>query len=309
MIQNYHLGLIGYPLSHSLSPRIHLAALHALNLPGDYELFTIPPLPDGRGELVGLLQRIRSEEIQGLNITIPHKQSVLDLVDELTPTARSVGAVNTLLLQDNSLLGENTDAAGFLSDLRYNSSNVAKISITPPASDVDPDRTALVLGAGGSARAVVYALLMAGYELIIAARRVEQAQQLVNQFSTQPNQVSPGSLKKKLSAVQLDVDNLATLDQKTSSPVAVIVNCTPLGMVPDVNASPWPEGVPLPPGSLIYDLIYNPMETQLIRQARQAGLQAYNGLGMLVEQAALAFELWTGREAPRSVMREAAAGS
>ncbi|PJB66449.1 MAG: shikimate dehydrogenase, partial [Anaerolineae bacterium CG_4_9_14_3_um_filter_57_17] len=160
---SFHLGLIGYPLGHSLSPKIHAAALKACGLRGDYSLFPIHP--DDKQGLKDLLNRVRSGEITGLNVTIPHKQNVIPLLDELTPTAQAIGAVNTIYRHGEKLIGENTDAAGFLSDLKKNIGNW-KLGI---------GKLALVLGAGGAARAVIYALLHDGWQVTLAARRIEQA--------------------------------------------------------------------------------------------------------------------------------------
>ena len=112
------LGLTGWPLGHSLSPKLHSAALQALGLEGEYRLYLVPPLPEGQEQLKTLVKQVRAGEITGLNVTIPHKQAVLPLVDELTPAARAIGAVNTLYLWDGRLVGDNTDAPGFLADLR-----------------------------------------------------------------------------------------------------------------------------------------------------------------------------------------------
>jgi shikimate dehydrogenase len=150
----FKLGLIGYPLSHSLSPQIHTAALQSRGLKGDYSLFPIHP-EDKQG-LEDLLSRIRSGEIHGLNVTIPHKQNVIPFLDELTDTAGSIGAVNTIYLRNDKLIGDNTDAPGFLADL--------KLLIDSAVFNFQP--SALVLGAGGSARAVVYALVIGGWKVI-----------------------------------------------------------------------------------------------------------------------------------------------
>src|SRR6266508_433141 len=147
-----HLGLIGYPLGHSLSPKLHTAALRSCDLEGDYSLFPIPPAD--KQVLKDLLNRVRSDEIHGLNVTIPHKQSVIAYLDELTSTAKSIGAVNTIYLRQNKLIGDNTDASGFLSDLK----RFLTAETLPPSGMIrHGDMNALVLGAGGSARAVVYA--------------------------------------------------------------------------------------------------------------------------------------------------------
>jgi shikimate dehydrogenase len=282
-VLTFQLGLIGYPLGHSLSPKLHTAALQACNLAGNYSLF--PVSMDDPAGLSDLLQRVRADEIAGLNVTIPYKQTVIPFLDELTPTARSIGAVNTIFLRENKLIGDNTDAAGFLADLNASLLKDASI-IDNRQSTIGNRKSALVLGAGGSARAVVYALHQAGWNVTVAARRLEQSNELARQFG----------------GIKLQEYNDQTFQH---SDAQLIVNTTPVGMSPATNDSPWPLGLPFPKGASVYDLIYNPQETLLVKQARAAGLQAANGLGMLVEQAALAFELWTGRSVPRAIMFEA----
>jgi len=262
--KNWSLGLLGYPLSHSRSPLIHNAALRALNLGGEYRLY--PVAPQDQAGLQALLGRLRQAELDGLNITIPHKQAVFGEIDRLTPTAQAVGAVNTLFMQAGELWGDNTDVPGFLADL---TPRLAQAAI--------PAGRALVLGAGGSARAVVYALAD-GWQVSVAARRPEQAEAL-----------------RPLGAQQV----LGFNDLSAAGSFNLVVNTTPLGMHPNTAGSPWPDGLPLPAGAFIYDLVYNPAETTLLLQARQSGLAYANGLGMLVEQAALAFERWTGLAASR----------
>jgi shikimate dehydrogenase len=267
-----HLGLIGFPLEHSLSPKIHSAALTSCSLEGEYTLFSIYP-DDVRG-LKNLLARVRTGEITGLNVTIPHKQNVIPLLDELTSTAKAIGAVNTIYLNENKLIGDNTDAQGFLFDLeRFIGDHELGIK----------NRTALVLGAGGSSRAVVYALENDGWNVTIAARRIDQAQELASRF-------------ENTQAVELNSQTLQFLFPQ------LIVNATSVGMTPNVNQSPWPESLPFPPHAAIYDLVYNPRETKLMKDAHAAGLCATSGLGMLVEQAALAFEIWTGERIPRDIL-------
>ena len=300
----FHLGLIGYPLGHSRSPAIHEAAMAALTLTGDYQLYPVVPLPDGADALNDLLGRMRASEIHGLNVTIPHKQSVISLLDVLTPAAQAIGAVNTILYQDGRLVGENTDGPGFLADLKSLAPDLSTSSSEP--------HSALVFGAGGSAHAVVWALLNAGWRVTIAARRIEQAQELAirYQFSVINETDSTIETQKledghQLSAIQYERRALSNLITHHSFPMTLIVNCTSLGMSPAIDDSPWPNDIPFPQSATVYDLVYNPLETLLVRQARQSGLRAFTGLGMLVEQAALAFELWTGLPAPRDVMRKA----
>jgi shikimate dehydrogenase len=269
---SFELGLIGYPLAHSLSPKIHTAALKACGLQGDYSLFPIHP--DDQQGLKALLSRVRSGEITGLNVTIPHKQNVIELMDGLTPTAKAIGAVNTIYMQDDKLIGDNTDAHGFLSDLK---------KFVNEETGRQVNTNALILGAGGSARAVVYALLINNWNVTLAARRIEQAQSLTQSFSN----------------YQLPITNFTDLPLSTFH---LIVNTTPLGMTPNIEVSPLPENINLSPHTIIYDLVYNPRETKLVKDARAQGLSASTGLGMLIEQAALAFEKWTGHNPPREIL-------
>jgi shikimate dehydrogenase len=274
-----HLGLTGWPLSHSLSPKIHNAALQAVELEGRYSLYPLA-LDDVRG-LVALLNNIRSGALQGLNVTIPYKQTVIPLLDELTPIAAAIGAVNTIYLRDNKLIGDNTDAPGFLSDL--------KRFIRNWESEIGSGRSALILGAGGSARAATYALLSDEWKVTLAARRSEQAKALIAQLSN-----------PKSSLARIDYHPAAF--RSLFSTLDLIVNATPVGMFPETEASPWPEGLPFPAKAVVYDLVYNPRETRFVRDARAAGLSATTGVRMLVEQAALSFEIWAGCVAPRPIM-------
>ena len=290
-----HLGLIGYPLGHSLSPRIHSAALRACGLVGDYSLFPIQP--DDKEGLKDLLARVCSSEITGLNVTIPHKQNVIPLLDVLTETAEAVGAVNTIYLRNNKLIGDNTDAPGFLAGLRKFLAEFPSPVRAEQSRGVEEGikvkgKKALVLGAGGSARAIVYALLKDGWNVILAARRFEQAQQLVDLFTNHQLQIADFTL----SNIEL-------------SQITLIVNTTPVGMSPNTDRSPWPENLLFPQHAAIYDLVYNPGETRLVKEARAQGLSAITGLGMLIEQAALAFELWTGRQVSREIMLSEVEGS
>ncbi len=280
----FQLGLIGYPLGHSLSPKIHTAALKACRLEGDYSLFPIHP--DDQQGLKDLLTRVRSSEITGLNVTIPHKQNVISLLDELTDTAKAIGAVNTIYLRDNKLIGSNTDAQGFLSDLKKFLTlecNGLPLHVQEQAPALQ--KNALILGAGGSARAVVYALLNDGWNVTLAARRIEQAQGLASSFTN----------------YELRIIDFSDLQPSTFD---LLVNTTPIGMTPNIDQSPLPEKLSLPSNAFIYDLVYNPRETKLVKDARAQGLNATTGLGMLIEQAALSFEIWTGHTPPREIMRD-----
>lgn len=283
--QVYHLGLIGYPLGHSRSPQLHHAALRACGLAGEYTLFPIPPLPEGAPAIAALIGRLRRGELHGLNVTIPHKPSVMPHVDILTDVARAVGAVNTLAVESGKLVGDNTDVPGFLRDLH-------------PLTG-EQRGLALVLGAGGSARAVSYALARDGWQVQVLARRLDQAAALVEAVAAAP----------ELRHADLQAHPLAMLEDPASrgwmERCRLVVNTTPLGMYPHPEGSPWPEGLPLPPQAAVYDLVYNPEETRLVRDARQAGLPADTGAGMLAAQAALSFARWTGVQPPFDIMEQA----
>lgn len=280
MTRTLVFGLTGWPLGHSLSPLLHRAALAALGLEGEYHLLPVPP--GDSAALAALLQQVRSGQLQGLNVTIPHKQAVLPLLDELSPTARAIGAVNTLWMREGRLVGENTDAPGFLTDLYARLGDCL--------AQKARGQCAWLLGAGGSARAVAFALASEGWRVVIAARRLEQAEALAL------------SLGNWLNLEQFIPVSLTALPAGNVPPPGLIINATPLGMTPQVETSPWPEGLAFPQGACVYDLVYNPPQTRLVREARRAGLEAVTGLGMLVEQAALALEKWIGLPVPREAM-------
>jgi shikimate dehydrogenase len=278
--RTFRLGLTGWPLGHSLSPRLHQAALTACRLEGEYHLYPVPP-EDPAG-LAALVEKIRRGELHGLNVTIPYKVDILALADRLSAAAEAIGAANTLSLTAGQVTADNTDADGFLADLQV---------LFPGLLSAAVERTALVLGSGGAARAAVYALLQAGWEVVVASRSLERGRRLAGSFERAGVRVP---------VVELAPAPLAALVQ--SRQPALVVNATPAGMAPQVEISPWPEGVPLPENAAVYDLIYAPGETRLVKMARSRGRPAHSGLGMLVEQAARAFEIWTGCRPSRETL-------
>ncbi len=275
-VSYWRLGLIGGQLGHSLSPRLQRAALKDAGLQGEYRLYAVPPLPEGEAQLRALIEGLRAPQalrLHGLNVTIPHKQNVLPYLDELTPTARAVGAVNTLYACGSRLIGDNTDAEGFWLDFER------LLAAAPPQKSTP---TALVLGGGGAARAVAYTLLQQDWRVALATRRPEQGRRVARDLNTL-------RLPGRITAIPLEAESLAGWQA-----VCAVINATPVGMSPHTEDCPYPAEIPLPPQSVVYDLVYNPAETALLRRARQQGLPAANGLGMLVEQARLAFARWTG---------------
>lgn len=274
------VGIVGWPVAHSFSPAMHNAAFAAAGLNWAYV-----PLPLHPDDVATAVTALPTLGFRGVNVTVPHKQAVIPHLQEVEAGARAIGAVNTLLFRNGRAAGHNTDWSGFLADLHAQ------------AVDVN-GRDCLVLGAGGSARAVVYALAREGGRVQVLARRVIQAQQLVADLG--PHLAG--------AAVQArDLAELATAAAGASAPL--IVNTTPLGMAPDVDRSVWPEDLPFPSGAFVYDLVYNPAQTQFMRQAQAAACRTANGLGMLLHQGAQAFALWTGREPELAVMRRALSGA
>lgn len=267
-------GVIGDPVHHSLSPAIHNAAFEALGLDWVYVGLHVPA-----GEAKHAIRGMAALGIEGLNVTMPHKSDVAKVVDRLSPMARALGAVNTVVREGDELRGESTDGEGFVNALRED-------------EGLDPaGKRFLVLGAGGAARAVVAALGDAGAaEVVVAARRAERG----------------GSCAKLAGGV----GRTGTPDE--AGEVDVIVNATPVGMGEVVPLDKTPQ-LPLDPerlgaGQLVVDLVYDPLVTPLVAAARERGAAAVNGVGMLIHQAALAFRLWTGEDPPLTVMSAAALG-
>ncbi|MDE2059122.1 MAG: shikimate dehydrogenase [candidate division NC10 bacterium] len=267
--------LFGDPVAHSLSPVMQNAALQAAGIDGLY----IP----WRVKSVGLpiaFESLRAmDNFGGANVTIPHKEQAFALVDTLTPEAAAVGAVNSVVARDGRLLGANTDGPGFLRSLHEE------------AGFLPRGKPAVILGAGGAARAVAWSLAEAGAELVVVNRTVERAQSLA-EFVHQ--------------AIGTPVIGLGLDDPRTPARVrncALVVNTTSVGLIP--SDPPPIDPSLLQPGALVYDLIYRPRETALLREAKRRGCQVLGGLGMLLYQGALAFELWTGQKPSEEAMRHA----
>ncbi len=276
------VGLIGDPVAHSFSPRLQQAAFDALGIPARYELWQTP--------LSQLVERVRSlcnEDCLGANVTIPHKEAVLPLLDEIDPLAARIGAVNTIVHRDDYLYGYNTDANGLLHALQEQ--RIGEIGVDGKIA-LD-GYTAILLGAGGAARAAAFALVNAGVErLIILNRHLERALLLATE------------LQQLYDRPVFSLNDPEFLIPRSSS---IIINATSLGMHGDV--SPLPAEILArfdAETTFVYDMIYNPTQTYLLIQASLMGLRTANGLSMLLHQGALAFNLWTDRLAPIDVMRE-----
>lgn len=261
------MGVIGFPVEHSLSPIMHNAAFSAHGMSDwHYDAMSIPP------DILRLgLREPKNHGYIGVNVTVPHKEAIMQYVrpDE---KARAIGAVNTVDFRSN--LGTNTDADGLISDLRSNDVAIR-------------GQRVLVLGAGGAARAAVYGLLRAGANVAVVNRTKSRADKLVAQL-----RASAG----------LSGAAVMTLDQAADWGMTLIVNCTSVGLHPHIQQSPWIHGLPFPEGVTVYDMVYRPANTALMQQCVAHGGRAIGGLGMLARQGAIAFELWTGVEAPVDVM-------
>ena len=270
------LGVIGHPVSHSLSPLMHNAALAALGLDWVYVAWPI--------QLAALdiaVAGLAAIGVQGFNITIPHKQAVMPLLQQLTPVAQQVGAVNTVWRTEVGWQGTNTDVAGFIAPLQ---------ALNQPWPEVTP----VVLGHGGAARAVVVGLAQLGCPCIQVVGRDLQKLRVFQTSWMDP------ALMQSLRVYPWDA--LERLIPTTR----LLVNTTPLGMAPNVMASPVSDDLMqrLSPQTIVYDLIYTPRPTRFLQQAQAQGATTLDGLEMLVQQGAAALQIWTGQVAPVMVMRQ-----
>jgi len=266
--------LLGYPVGHSMSAVMHNAAFRELGLEHRYKLLPVRP-----GDLASVMSgRMRDPDVLGANVTIPHKVAVLELLDWVEPEVSRIGAVNTVVNDGEVLKGHNTDGMG------------AMRALQEAHGDLRGTRV-LLLGAGGAARAIGYHLSKKVEALIIANRTVQRATELTEDLSSNTECVA-----------SVEACSLTTGDLKTALKGAdILINTTSVGMSPRVDESPMCADL-LRPGLLVFDAVYNPMRTRLLRDAEKAGARTLGGLRMLVYQGAAAFELWTGLRAPEELM-------
>ena len=270
-------GIFGHPVSHSLSPLMHNSAFAALGLDCVYTAFDVHPDDIGKAA-----DAIRALGISGVNVTIPHKQAIIPHLDEVSPDAKHTGAVNTVKNEGGRLTGYNTDVGGFMRDARE------ELGISPEGASV------LLLGAGGAARAVISAFGMNGAKRIAIANRTPgKAEKLAEEFGRffpdttiyPVDSGDPGAMTKELGLTDLLVNSTSGGMEGAS------------GLEINIGA--------LRDGAAVYDLVYKPRETKLVKEAKALGHKAVGGLGMLLYQGALSFEIWTGENAPVDVMRKA----
>jgi len=263
-------GLFGLPVGQSMSPDMHNAAFRQLGLNFAYMAFAVE-----RDQLRTAVEAIRALSVRGVNVTIPHKVAVMEFLDDIDPEALSIGAVNTIVNDNGKLLGYNTDGRGYVRSLVEET----QVSLK--------DKRILIVGAGGAARAVGVSLAREGVKQItVANRSVEKAKELSDHLAHYVSSSMSTPLSECRDLYEVDI----------------VINTTSVGMYPDMDHTPIPKES-LHPNLLISDLIYNPFQTKLLKEGQEIGATTHNGLGMFVHQGALAFELWTGRQAPIDLMR------
>jgi shikimate dehydrogenase len=273
------LSIIGYPIGHTLSPGIYNTTFPAMGIDARYEAWSTPA-----EDVPQAITRLREAEMLGMNVTVPHKEAVIELLDEVDATARAIGAVNCISKDGDRLVGHNTDMYGFVRSLREAGCEPAGLH-------------AMVLGVGGSARAVTHGLLEAGVaSLALAGRTRDHVEALADALTS-------GWPKAR-------VQRIGWLDEgfvAAARSADLVVNCTPIGMrhSETEHESPLPAEL-LRPGLWVFDLVANPLETCLLSLAREAGARPIGGLEMLVYQAVESVRHWTGRQGPVDIMREAA---
>jgi shikimate dehydrogenase len=267
-------GIIGDPVDHTISPGMHNAAFKETGLDFIYVPFRVK-----KEYLADAIKSLKALNIRGLNVTLPHKVNAMAYMDEIDDLARYTGAINTIVNQDGYLKGYNTDASGFIKALA--------------AEKVQPEgKNVIVIGAGGASRAISFILADKGANLTILNRHPETAQKLADRLS--------GLFRKNIYALELNSQNLeAVLDQ-----AHLLVNTTSVGMYPESDVSPVPSSL-IRPGTVVFDIIYNPLKTHLLAGAEKQGAKIIGGIEMLVQQGAAAFELWTGQQAPARTMKKA----
>jgi shikimate dehydrogenase len=266
-------GILGYPIKHTFSPAMHNAAFKALNLNYVYLPFQVHP-----GQLKEAIRGMRALGIVGANVTVPFKQEVIKYLDALSGEAESIGAVNTVCQSNGKLIGYNTDGAGFIASLK-------EAGIEPAGKVV------CLIGAGGAGRAVAVALAQAGIERIFISDLVmEKACELVKTIERNFD---------KIYVESIEGDKIKKILPISS----ILINATPVGMQKDEPSPIHPEL--LHPDLVVCDLVYNPPETNLLKEAKKRGAKVLNGLGMLLHQGALSFNKWTNLKPPLDIMRKA----
>ena len=279
-----YIGIIGYPLKHSLSPDFQQAALDYYKLDIRYVVWETEAK-----NLSFVINQLRQSQNLGANVTVPYKEKVLSLIDDVDSWASLIGAVNTIVNLNGKLVGFNTDAPGFVQALRED-------------AEFEPEnKRVVILGAGGAARAVSFALLHERVSsVLITNRTLARVETLVDSLKMH---AADEKIRTEISALPLHDMKL----REAIEHCQLIVNCTTLGMKYSSKQGESPLGVDLiPEGALVYDLVYNPLETPLLRMAKEAGADVVGGLSMLLYQGAASFKIWTNKKAPIDIMSSVA---
>jgi len=274
------ITVIGYPIGHSLSPIMHNAAIVKVGLANEFVYEKLEVLPEEK-EIKNFIEKIKKREIFGSNVTIPHKKMIHDNVDVLSEDAMLVGVVNTVYFKEGKVFGHSTDGIGCLKALAEKKINVS-------------GKRVLILGAGGAARAITFALAQNNASVIVLNRTVEKAKELIDEVNEKLN------LKNEFGSTMEIRHHLGGVD--------ICINCTPVGMKGKAEGETLitkEQFAHAKKELVVMDLVYNPLKTKFLANAEGAGCKTVDGLGMLVHQGAVGFKLWTGKDAPIEVMRNA----
>lgn len=260
-----HYLLIGNPVSHSVSPLMHNTALDRHGIEATYHAVSV-----SMSELPSLIAHLNEDQFLGANITIPHKENLMDAVDVLTAEANEIGAINTIIKREHELVGHNTDAHGF----------------AVPLEDYEDDLSyerAIIFGSGGATKAIIYALRNLGFEEVVMVSR------------------RPSRYESQDGLILCSYDSWVDYAEEAE----LVINATPLGMVPNTESSPInDEQIEFLTGKLCYDIVYNPRETKFLKQAKASEGIPIGGLNMLIHQGAESFRLWTGKEFPLGLITQ-----
>ena len=273
-------GLLGSPVAHSLSPAMHNASFQALGIDFVYLAFDV-----GQDKLDQTVRVLRDLNTYGFNLTMPDKKEIIGSLDELSQAARMIGAVNTVVNRDGKLIGYNTDGIGYVESIREKGIEVRGREIT-------------LLGAGGAAGAAAVQMALEGAARLHIANRRSGSWKAAGELVDRINR------ETQCEADLTDLEDTQALSEKIGSS-SLLTNATSVGMAPDTETSPVKDLSVLHSGLAVSDVIYNPRETKLMRDARERGCRAYNGMYMLLHQGAAAFRLWTGKEMPVAQIRKA----
>ena len=266
-------GVIGHPIKHSLSPEMHNSVFRALGMDYEYSAFDVPP-----EKLGTFIERCVKENFIGLNVTIPHKISVMEYLDSVSKEADLIGAVNTIKFEHRKVIGYNTDGVGCIEALKESGEDVR-------------GRKILILGSGGAARAIVFQLVLENTNIIITNRTYERALQLKKEIKEK--------LNRDVEIIKFSNDEI----KNYTGDIDILINTTPVGMYPEIDKTPIAPDL-LNKDIVVMDIIYNPIETKLLKEAKKIGCKTVNGIGMFIHQGAESLRIWLDIEPPIDLMRK-----